>query len=51
MKELVARSCKESAPESLRDRVRIKLHEVEIHFTDGTSDPWVCGRLAAPRVI
>ena len=36
VKELVARSCKESAPESLRDRVRIKLHEVEIHVTDGT---------------
>ena len=35
VKQLVARSCSESAPESLRDRVRIRLREVEIHLTEG----------------
>ena len=37
VKELVARSCRESAPQSLRDRVRIKLHEVEITYTEGSA--------------
>jgi len=37
VKQLIARSCTESAPESLRDRVRIQLHEVQIRFTDGTA--------------
>ena len=35
VKQLVARSCSESAPESLRDRVRIQLREVEIRLTEG----------------
>ena len=37
VKQLIARSCTESAPESLRDRVRIQLREVEIRFTEGTA--------------
>ncbi len=39
VKQLVARSCTESAPESLRDRVRIKLREVEIHLIEGGALP------------
>ena len=35
VKQLVARSCSEAAPESLRDRVRIQLREVEIRLTEG----------------
>ena len=35
VKQLVARSCSESAPESLRDRVRIQLREVEIRLAEG----------------
>ena len=37
IKQVIARSCTESAPESLRDRVRIQLREVEIRFSEGTS--------------
>ena len=37
VKQLVARSCSESAPESLRDRVRIQLREVEIRLNEGGS--------------
>ncbi len=36
VKQVVARSCTESAPDSLRDRVRVHLREVEIRFTEGT---------------
>ena len=39
VKQLVARSCAESAPESLRDRVRLQLREVRIQITEGGSDP------------
>ena len=35
VKQLVARSCSESAPESLRDRVRVQLREVQIRITEG----------------
>ena len=35
VKQLVARSCSEAAPESLRDRVRIRLREVEIRLSEG----------------
>ncbi|MBC2934038.1 mycothiol system anti-sigma-R factor [Nocardioides sp. zg-1228] len=34
VKQLVARSCSESAPESLRDRVRLQLHQVHVRITD-----------------
>ena len=34
VKELVARSCAESAPEELRQRVRLRIREVQIHITD-----------------
>ena len=37
VKQLVARSCSESAPESLRDRVRLQLREVRIQITEGGS--------------
>ena len=36
VKQLIARSCTESAPESLRDRVMVQLREVEIRFSEGT---------------
>ena len=35
VKQLVARSCSESAPESLRDRVRLQLREVRVQITEG----------------
>ena len=35
VKQLVARSCSESAPESLRDRVRMQLREVRVQITEG----------------
>ncbi|MCY7402615.1 MAG: mycothiol system anti-sigma-R factor [Nocardioides sp.] len=35
VKELIARSCSESAPQSLRDRVRVQLREVEIRLAEG----------------
>ncbi len=37
VKQIVARSCSESAPESLRDRVRIQIREVQIRITEGTA--------------
>jgi len=37
VKHLVARSCAESAPESLRDRVRLQLREVRIQISEGGS--------------
>ena len=36
VKQLIARSCTESAPESLRDRVMVQLREVEIRLSEGT---------------
>ena len=35
VKQLVARSCSEHAPESLRDRVRLQLREVKVQITEG----------------
>jgi mycothiol system anti-sigma-R factor len=35
VKALVARSCCETAPESLRQRVRIQIREVQVHYTEG----------------
>ena len=37
VKSLVARSCSESAPESLRDRVRLQLREVRVQITEGNA--------------
>ena len=37
VKQLIARSCTESAPESLRDRVMVQLREVEIRLSEGTA--------------
>jgi mycothiol system anti-sigma-R factor len=37
VKQLVARSCPESAPESLRDRVRLQLREVRVQITEGNA--------------
>ena len=38
VKQLVQRSCSESAPESLRDRVRLQLREVSVQITEGRTD-------------
>ena len=35
VKALVARSCAESAPESLRERVRVQLREVRVQIVEG----------------
>ncbi len=35
MKALIARSCTEAAPDSLRERVKVQLREVQIRFTEG----------------
>ena len=35
VKSLVARSCAESAPEALREKVRIQLRTVRLQITDG----------------
>jgi mycothiol system anti-sigma-R factor len=35
VKSLVRRSCGESAPEGLRERVRLRLHEVTVQITEG----------------
>lgn len=35
VKQLVARSCSEHAPESLRERVRLQLREVKVQITEG----------------
>ena len=37
VKQLVQRSCSESAPESLRDRVRLQLREVRVQITESGS--------------
>jgi mycothiol system anti-sigma-R factor len=34
VKALVARSCAESAPEELRERVRLRIREVQVRITD-----------------
>jgi mycothiol system anti-sigma-R factor len=35
VKALVARSCCETAPESLRQRVRIQIQEIKVQYTEG----------------
>jgi mycothiol system anti-sigma-R factor len=35
VKQIVARSCSESAPDALRERVRIKIREVQIQIREG----------------
>jgi mycothiol system anti-sigma-R factor len=35
VKALVARSCSESAPEALRDKVRVQLRAVRVQITEG----------------
>lgn len=35
VKTLVARSCSEAAPDSLRDRVRLQLREITVQITEG----------------
>ncbi len=35
VKSLVARSCAESAPEALREKVRVQLRTVRLQITDG----------------
>ena len=34
MKAIVARSCTESAPEQLRERVRLRIREVQIRLSE-----------------
>jgi len=35
VKALVARSCSETAPTELRDRVRIRIQEIQVRITEG----------------
>jgi mycothiol system anti-sigma-R factor len=35
VKALVARSCMEHAPESLRQRVRVQIQEIRVTYTEG----------------
>ena len=35
VKALVARSCMEHAPESLRQRVRIQIQQIQVSYTEG----------------
>lgn len=35
VKAVVARSCRESAPESLRSRVMVQIREVQVRITEG----------------
>jgi len=35
VKQVVARSCSESAPDGLRERVRIQIREVQIRINEG----------------
>jgi mycothiol system anti-sigma-R factor len=35
VKAMVARSCHETAPESLRQRVRVQIQEIQVRYTDG----------------
>jgi mycothiol system anti-sigma-R factor len=35
VKALVARSCMEQAPESLRQRVRVQIQQIQVSYTEG----------------
>jgi mycothiol system anti-sigma-R factor len=35
VKALVSRSCGETAPESLRQRVRVQIQEIQVTYTEG----------------
>jgi mycothiol system anti-sigma-R factor len=35
VKALVARSCMEQAPESLRERVRVQIQQIRVSYTEG----------------
>jgi len=35
VKALVARSCMEHAPESLRQRVRVQIRQIQVSYTEG----------------
>jgi mycothiol system anti-sigma-R factor len=35
VKALVARSCCEKAPDSLRERVRVQIREIQVTYTEG----------------
>jgi mycothiol system anti-sigma-R factor len=35
VKALVARSCMEQAPESLRHRVRVQIQQIQVSYTEG----------------
>jgi mycothiol system anti-sigma-R factor len=35
VKAIVARSCSETAPSELRDRVRIRIQEIQVQITEG----------------
>jgi mycothiol system anti-sigma-R factor len=35
VKAMVARSCCETAPDNLRDRVRVQLQQIQVHYTEG----------------
>ena len=35
VKALVARSCMERAPESLRQRVRVQIQQIQVSYTEG----------------
>jgi mycothiol system anti-sigma-R factor len=39
VKALVARSCREPAPPTLRERVRLRIREVHVEVTETRSDP------------
>jgi mycothiol system anti-sigma-R factor len=34
VKEMVARSCHETAPESLRQRVRVQIEQIQVRYTE-----------------
>jgi mycothiol system anti-sigma-R factor len=35
VKAIVARSCSETAPSELRDRVRVRIQEIQVQITEG----------------
>jgi mycothiol system anti-sigma-R factor len=35
VKSIVARSCLETAPDNLRQRVRLQIQEIQVHYTEG----------------
>jgi mycothiol system anti-sigma-R factor len=35
VKAMVARSCHETAPESLRQRVRVQIQQIQVRYSDG----------------